>query len=109
MTLKDRMAQDIFSVFLRTTDFCDELHIQSGTKAVTIIGSLQQNTIENNADHKAPLQSTSWTLYTKYPLDGGFEWSAGMRAIINGEAYSVVDVGDELGIATIHLTKGGAR
>lgn len=109
MSLKDKIANDIANVFLRTTDFCDNLQIQSGVNSVNIIGSLQQNTIENNADHKAPLQSTSWTLYIKYPVSNELEWFAGMRVIINGAPFSVVDVGNEMGIATIHLTKGSAR
>ena len=47
MSLKDCIARDIDNVFMRTTDFCDNLVIQVGNVRWLAIGSLQSNTHKN--------------------------------------------------------------
>lgn len=134
MSLKDCIARDIDNVFMRTTDFCDNLVIQVGTMRFPIIGSLQSNVVQNNSGNGQPLQSNSWILYCKYPIiapkpkadfgnvdtagDPTILWnilSAGTRITIAGcpevkgdRPFTVVSVSNELGLATIQLqTKTG--
>lgn len=68
MSLKDCIVRDINNVFMRTTDFCDNLVIQVGNIRWLAIGSLQSNSIQNNSGNGRPLQEDSWTLYVKYPM-----------------------------------------
>lgn len=112
MSLKDCIARDIERVFLNTNDFCDNITIQNGTKKFNVIGSLQNNTVENNAGNSNPLQSISYTLYIKYPLSDNLDsslLSSGKHITIDDKSYTVVSVADELGIATIELKTGGVR
>ena len=112
MSLKDCIARDIDKVFLNTSDFCDNITIQVGTKKFNVIGSLQNNTVENNAGNSNPLQSISYTLYIKYPLSDNLDsslLSSGTRITIDNKSYSVVSVADELGLATIELETRGGR
>lgn len=112
MSLKDCIARDIERVFLNTSDFCDNICIQTGTKKFNVIGSLQNNTVENNSGNSNPLQSISYTLYIKYPLQDNLDQSllsSGTRITIDNKSYSVVSVADELGLATIELETRGGR
>ena len=112
MSLKDCIARDIDKVFLNTNDFCDNITIQIGTKKFNVIGSLQNNTVENNAGNSNPLQSISYTLYIKYPLSDNLDsslLSSGSRITIDNKSFTVVSVADELGIATIALETRGGR
>ena len=112
MSLKDCIARDVDNVFLNTSDFCDNITIQIGTKKFNVIGSLQNNTIENNAGNSNPLQNISYTLYIKYPLSDNLDsslLSSGTRITIDNKSYSVVSVANELGLATIELETRGGR
>ena len=112
MSLKDCIKRDIERVFLNTEDFCDNITIQIGTKKFNIIGSLQNNTVENNSGNNQPLQSISYTLYIKYPLLDNLDQSllsSGQRIFIDNKSFTVVSVADELGLATIELETRGGR
>ena len=91
---------------MNTLEFADELTIQFDNTRVNIKGSLQSNTIQNNSGNNAPLQSVSWTLYTNYPIDNKYKLHSGTTLAINDCVYKVVDISDELGLATIRLHKG---
>lgn len=110
MSLKDLIARDTHMVFLNVNEFCDNLTIQIGTKKLPVIGSLQQNQVQNNSGNGSVLQKIHWTLYVKYPLDflddlgHTVVLSTGTRLTINNQPFSVVDVSDEMGLATINLT-----
>ena len=107
MSLKDCIARDIERVFLRTTDFCDNISIQVGTQKFAVIGSLQSNTVDNTSGSNAsPLQDISYTLYIKYPLQEDLEMailSSGTRITIDNKSFTVVSVSDEMGLCTIIL------
>ena len=112
MSLKDCITRDIERVFLNTNDFCDNICIQLDSKEFNVIGSLQNNTVENNAGNSNPLQSISYTLYIKYPLSDNLDYSllsSGKRITIDNKSYSVVSVANELGLATIELATRGGR
>lgn len=112
MSLKDCIKRDIDRVFLNTSDFCDNITIQNNSKKFNVIGSLQNNTIENNSGNNQPLQSVSYTLYIKYPLSDNLDQSllsSGARITIDNKNFTVVSVADELGIATIELETRGGR
>ena len=112
MSLKDCIERDINRVFLNTNDFCDNICIQTDTQKFNVIGSLQNNTIENNSGNSNPLQRISYTLYIKYPLSDNLYstlLSSGSRLTIDNKLYSVVSIADELGLATIELESRGGR
>lgn len=112
MSLKDLIARDIETVFLNTNDFCDNLTIQVGTTKFNVIGSLQSNSVQNNAGNGQPLQENAYTLYIKYPLTEDLErsiLSSGARLTINNKPFSVVSVSDEMGLATINLNSRVGR
>lgn len=118
MGLKECIARDIDKVFLNTADFCDNICIQIGTTKFNVIGSLQSNTIQNNSGNNQPLQDISYTLYIKYPLLDSTSnkllstdalsrapiLSAGARIMIDNKSFTIVNLSDEMGIATIQLT-----
>lgn len=107
MSLKDCISRDINRVFLRTTDFCDNISIQIGTQKFAVIGSLQSNLVQNNSGSGQPLQENAWTLYIKYPLVEDLNstlLSSGTRITINDKSFTVVSVSDEMGLATIQLS-----
>ncbi len=107
MSLKDCIAHDVDRVFLNTSDFCDNITFQVGIVKYNIVGSLQSNTVQNNSGNSAPLQSDSWTLYIKYPLEGAVEraiLSSGKRVTINDKPFTVVSISDECGLATVQLS-----
>ena len=107
MSLKDCISRDINRVFLRTTDFCDNISIQIGAQKFAVIGSLQSNLVQNNSGSSSPLQENAWTLYIKYPLVEDLNstlLSSGTRITINDKSFTVVSVSDEMGLATIQLS-----
>lgn len=107
MSLKDCISRDINRVFLRTTDFCDNISIQIGSQKFAVIGSLQSNLVQNNSGNSQPLQENAWTLYIKYPLVEDLNstlLSSGTRITINDKSFTVVSVSDEMGLATIQLS-----
>jgi len=106
MSLKDCIARDINNVFLNTNDFCDNLTIQIGNTKFNVIGSLQSNSVQNNAGNGQPLQENAWTLYVKYPLEDGLDrsiMSSSTRLTIDNKSFTVVGVSNEMGLATIFL------
>lgn len=112
MSLKDCISRDISRVFLRTTDFCDNICIQIGTQKFAVIGSLQSNLVQNNSGNSSPLQENAWTLYIKYPLVEDLNstlLSSGTRITINDKSFTVVSVSDEMGLATIQLNTRTGR
>lgn len=112
MSLKDCIARDIDRVFLNTGDFCDNITIKIREKKINVIGSLQNNTIENNSGNSNPLQSISYTLYIKYPLSDDLDstlLSSGTHIFIDNKSFTVVSVANEMGLATIELETRGGR
>ena len=113
MTLKDMIAADIAGVFLANEDEFGETHTigtNSSNRKYHVIASLQSNVINNgNFDGKSPLQLASHTLLVAYPIDGELKVSAGQILFIDDVSYEVVDVLDEMGLATIILRKGKER
>ena len=113
MTLKDMIAADITGVFLASEDEFAEFHdigTNSSNRKYHVIASLQSNVINNgNFDGKSPLQLASHTLLVAYPIGGELKVSAGQILFIDDVSYEVVDVLDEMGLATILLRKGKER
>lgn len=117
MSLKDLIARDIDTVFMNVDEFCDYMDIRIGNRICTCKGSLQSNRVDNTSGNGRPLQENTWTLYIKYPLMVHGEGavfdssllSAGQRLLIDGESYTVVDISDEMGLATINLTTKAGR
>ena len=112
MSLKDCIARDINTIFLNTSDFCDNITIQVGNRKFSVVGSLQSNTVQNNSGSTAPLQSIGYTLYIKYPLSDNLDQSllsSGARITIDNKSYSISSVSNELGLATIQLDSRGGR
>ena len=113
MTLKDTIDADITGVFLANEDEFAEFHdigTNSSNRKYHVIASLQSNTIDNgNFDGKAPLQMVSHTLLVAYPIGGELRLKADQILYIDDEAYKVIDVLDEMGMATILLKKGADK
>ena len=113
MTLKDMIASDITGVFLANEDEFAESHdigTNSSNRKYRVIASLQSNTIDNgNFDGKAPLQMVSHTCIVAYPIGGELRLKADQILYIDDEAYKVIDVLDEMGMATILLKKGADK
>lgn len=113
MTLKDMIASDIGNVFLASSDEFAEFHdigTNSSNRKYRVIASLQSNTIDNgNFDGKAPLQMVSHTLIVAYPIGGELRLKADQILYIDDEAFKVIDVLDEMGMATILLKKGADK
>lgn len=107
MSLKDRIANDTYRVFLRSTDFADELKIGTNSaNAVTVVASLQANEVDNNSGNGVSLQSFSHVLYVAYPIGGMLTLNAGQILYIDDVAYKVLDYTDEMGVASVHLKRG---
>lgn len=107
MTLKERIANDTYRVFLRTSDFADEMLIGTNSKnAIRVIASLQANEVDNNSGMNMNLQSFSHVLYCEYPIGGKLTLNAGQAIYIDNRPYKVVDFNDEMGLAAIHLKQG---
>ena len=107
MSLKYRIASDTYRVFLRSTDFADELKIgTNSSNAVTVVASLQANEVDNNIGSSISLQSFSHVLYAAYPIGGTLTLNAGQILYIDDVAYKVLDFTDEMGVASIHLKRG---
>ena len=113
MTLKDMIAADITGVFLANEDEFAESHkigTNSKSNAYTVLASLQSNIIDNgNFDGKAPLQMVSHTLIVAYPIGGELRLKVDQPLYIDDEAFKVIDVLDEMGMATILLKKGSDK
>ena len=113
MTLKDMIAADITGVFLASEDEFAEAHdigTNSSNRKYRVIASLQSNTIDNgNFDGKSPLQMVSHTCVVAYPIGGELRLKADQILYIDYEAYKVIDVLDEMGMATILLKKGADK
>ena len=113
MTLKDMIAADITNIFLANEDEFAETHTigtNSTNKKYSVIASLQSNVINNgNFDGKAPLQLASHTLLVAYPIGGELKVSAGQILFIDDVTFEVVDVLNEMGLATILLKRGKDR
>ena len=112
-TLKEMIAADITGVFLKDDTEFSEMHkigTNSKSNAYTVLASLQSNTIDNgNFDGKAPLQMVSHTLVVAYPIGGELRVNADQVLYIDDEAFKVIDVLDEMGMATILLKKGADK
>ena len=112
-TLKEQIKADITGVFLANEDEFAESHkigTNSKSNAYTVLASLQSNIIDNgNFDGKAPLQMVSHTLVVAYPIGGKLRVNADQILYIDDEAYKVIDVLDEMGMATILLKKGSDK
>lgn len=107
MNLKDRIAKDTYRVFLKETEYADKLKIgTNSTNCISVLGSMQANEVDNNSGTGVTLQSFSHTLYCAYPIGGKLSLNAGQIIFINDVSYKVLDLNDEMGVATIHLKKG---
>lgn len=112
MSLKDCIAADIGRTFLNVVEFCDTLQLHIGNRSVVCRGSLQSNRVRNTSGNGGPLQENSWTLYLAYPVlvPGAGDTvdeiilSAGQHITIDGKSYTIVDVSNEMGLATVNLT-----
>ena len=113
MTLKDMIASDIGNVFLASSEEFAESHdigTNSSNRKYRVIASLQSNVINNgNFDGKAPLQLASHTLLVAYPIGGELRLKVDQPLYIDDEAFKVIDVLDEMGMATILLKKGSDK
>ena len=113
MTLKEMIASDIGNVFLASSDEFAEMRdigTNSSNRKYHVLASLQSNVINNgNFDGKAPLQLVSHTLIVAYPIGGKLRVNADQILYIDDEAYKVIDVLDEMGMATILLKKGADK
>ena len=113
MTLKEMIASDITGVFLANSDEFAEMHTigtNSSNRKYHVIASLQSNIIDNgNFDGKSPLQMVSHTCIVGYPIGGKLRVNADQILYIDDEAYKVIDVLDEMGVATILLKKGSDK
>ena len=113
MSLKSEIAADITNIFLANEDEFAETHTigtNSTNKKYRVIASLQSNIINNgNFDGKSPLQLASHTLLVAYPIGGELKVSAGQILFIDDVTYEVVDILDEMGMATILVKKGKER
>lgn len=108
-TLKEMIEADLDDVFFANADeFDDEVEISfSDTKKYTVFASLQANTVDNaNFGNASPLQGFSHTLYCKYPIGGEMEVEAGQCIYIDKSPYTVVDITEEMGAATILIRAG---
>lgn len=104
MNLKELIEKDITNVFSRdATEFNAALVIGTGSsKVYHVFGSMQSNTVDNgDFSNNAPLQGVSHTLYIPYPIGGELYLDAGQTFYINDSPYTVVDISDEMGLATI--------
>ena len=112
-TLKEQIEADIAGVFFKDdTEFAESHKIGTNSKsnAYTVLASLQSNVINNgNFDGKAPLQLASHTMLVAYPIGGKLRVNADQILYIDDEAYKVIDVLDEMGMATILLKKGADK
>ena len=112
-TLKEQIEADIAGVFLKDDTEFAEMHkigTNSKSNACTVLASLQSNTIDNgNFDGKAPLQMVSHTCIVAYPIGGELRLKVDQILYIDDEAYKVIDVLDEMGMATILLKKGADK
>lgn len=113
MTLKEMIASDIGNVFLASSEEFAELRdigTNSSNRKYRVLASLQSNTIDNgNFDGKSPLQMVSHTCIVAYPIGGELRLKADQILYIDDEAYKVIDVLDEMGMATILLKKGADK
>lgn len=108
-TLKDIIAADLKTVFFANSDeFCDSLELSISDKtSYRVFGSLQANTVDNNSfGNSSPLQSFSHTLYCEYPIGGELTLDTGQVIYIDREPYTVVDITEEMGAATILIRAG---
>lgn len=104
MNLKELIEKDITNVFSRDAlEFNDILAIGTGSgKLYHVFGSMQSNTVDNgNFSNGSPLQGVSQTLYIPYPIGGELRLDAGQTLYINDDPYTIVDISDEMGLATI--------
>ncbi len=112
-TLKEMIAADITGVFLANSDEFAEMHdigTNSSNRKYRVIASLQSNTIDNgNFDGKSPLQMVSHTCIVAYPIGGELRLKVDQPLYIDDEAFKVIDVLDEMGMATILLKKGADK
>lgn len=112
-TLKEQIAADITGVFFANEDEFAETHTigtNSSNRKYRVIASLQSNIIDNgNFDGKAPLQLASHTLLVAYPIGGELRLKVDQPLYIDDEAFKVIDVLDEMGMATILLKKGADK
>ena len=107
MTLKERIVNDTYRVFLRVDDYADTHKICTNSKdSELVIASLQANEVDLSAGNGIALQAFSHTLYCAYPIAGKYRLNAGQILYIDDEAYKVLDLNNEMGIATIHLKRG---
>ena len=113
MSLIIKTRTDITNIFLANEDEFAETHTigtNSTNKKYSVIASLQSNVINNgNFDGKSPLQLASHTLLVAYPIGGELKVSAGQILFIDDVTFEVVDVLDEMGLATILVKKGKER
>lgn len=109
MSLKSIIQSDINNVFFKNDEeYSDYMKIGTNSaNAVSVLGSLQVNTIDNNSGNNAALQAFSHTLHIPYPIGGVIKVNAGQILYIDDIAYRVNDISIEYGVATILLNRKG--
>ena len=113
MSLKSEIAADITNIFLASEAEFAETHTigtNSTNKKYHVIASLQSDVINNGSfDGRAPLQMASDTLLVAYPIGGELEVNVGQMLFVDDVTFEVVDVLNEMGLATILLKRGKDR
>jgi hypothetical protein len=110
-TLKEMIASDLKTVFFaNANEFDDEIEISFNDKQkYTVFASKQANTVDNaNFGNASPLQGFSHTLYCEYPIGGEMEVEPGQVIYLDKEPFTVVDINEEMGAATIFIKAGRA-
>lgn len=105
---KERLRQDIHSVFLNLDEFAD-LHTINGAEMPAVIDS-QENTEREKrfSDHIDGVYQAGTVLYVA-ATDYGVLPSQGSRVILDGCNYTVADAVDEYGVYMIVLVANRGR
>lgn len=108
MSLKSIIENDIRTVFLADAlGFADDITIgTNSTDTKHVIASLQDNRVNNTSGNGAALQSFLRVCYIATADIAEYSLRDGQTIYINGAAYSILSLQDEMGVTTMNLRKG---
>lgn len=108
MSLKSIIESDIRAVFLADAfGFADDITIGTNSNDTKhVIASLQDNRVNNNSGNGAALQSFQRVCYIATADIADYNLRDGQTVYIDGSAYSVISLNDEMGVTTMTLRKG---
>lgn len=108
MTLKDLIQSDIDNVFFKDeTEFSEYYTVFTNTSnAVKIIASLQANDVQNNSGNGQALVQFSHTFICPTTPLAPLRLRPGASVYINGSAYRINSLHDEMGVTTMLIQKG---